>query len=390
MNDKIEKQRMEMESLRSIVARVESDNTQLKLDNANLTLEVTQLKLDNSNLLSTVSRIDSENARLHTDLSLIQSSLSEIRGDLETLHPLPYARLKLSHCIKIQEACNDALNDFHTRYSTASINSDPSLFLQLQELNKALKKAWDARFAAAFLCEPPPTLPKVLWIMAKSGFTKEVIGCMNLNKATRSCKMLQPLMREVHDKRGMTQLNHFALRGMTASVKRMLSMKGIDVNSRVKDNATNTCLMSASCSGSVPVVEMLLNHGAHIEATAKNLATPVYFAAASNNIAVVNLLINRGANIEAKDVSGFTPLHIAAFHGRLNSVKFLIAKGANMNALTIDDSSALGIARRNEHVEIDEFLRSVGAFDDGFDGEEEEDEDEDLDDDEDEDDDGEE
>jgi ankyrin repeat protein len=161
----------------------------------------------------------------------------------------------------------------------------------------------------------------------------------------------------------------------------MLSMKGIDVESRVKDNATNTCLMSASCSGSVPAVELLLDHGAHIEATAKNLATPVYFAAASNNIAVVNLLINRGANIEAKDVSGFTPLHIAAFHGRLNSVKFLIAKGADMNALTNDDSSALGIARRNEHTEIDEFFRSVGAFDDGFDGEEEEEEeDEDLDD----------
>jgi len=390
MNDKIEKQRVEnermreesekqrvemekvrveiekqIESLRSIMARVESDNIQLKLDNTNLTSEVTHLKLDNTTLLSTVSRIDSENARLHTDLSLIQSSLSEIRGDLKTLHPLPYARLKLAHCIKIQEACNDALNAFHTRYSPVSINSDPSLSHQFRELNKELKKAWDARFAAAHLCLLPPTLANVLHVMAERGFTKEVKWCMNLNKATRSCEMLQKVMREVKDKGyGMTQLHYFALNGMTSSVNRMLSMKGIEVESR--DNDGNTPLTLASNSGHIEIVEILLNHGAKIEGKNNDGCTPLYYACQNGRFFVVNLLINKKADIEAMNINGWRPLHAAARYGHFDIVRALIAKGADMNALSNDGSSALGYAQRYNKPGIAAFLRSLGAVNDGM------------------------
>jgi hypothetical protein len=384
LNDKIEKQREEsekqMESLRSNMARVESDNTQLKIDNTNLTSEVTQLKLDNSTLLSTVSRIDSENARLNTDLSLIQSSLSEIRGDLETLHPLPYARLKLSHCIKIQEDCNAALNAFHTRYSPASINSDPSLSHQLRELNKELKKAWDARFAAAHLCLPPPTLANVLHAMAERGYTKEVMRCMNLNKATRSCEMLQKVMREVKGRFEMTQLHYFARSGMISSVNRMLSMKGIEVESR--NIYGDTPLILASFGGHIEIVDILLNHGAKIESKSNVDATPLYCACGNGQLTVVNLLINKGANTEASYNDGWRPLHAAAWNGHLEIVKALIAKGAGTNARTNDGESALSKARRFNRPEVVAFLRNIGAIDDGIaDDEEEEEEDDDDDDD---------
>jgi len=353
-----EKQRVEMESLRSNMARVESDNT-------NLISEVTQLKLDSTYLLSTVSRIDSENARLHTDLSLIQSSLFEIRGDLETLHPLPYARLKLSHCIKIQEACNDALNAFHIRYSTTSINSDPSLSHQLHELNKELKKAWDARFAAAHLCLSPPTLANVLHVMAERGFTKEVKWCLNLNKATRSCEMLHKVMREVKGRNGRTQLHYFAWKGMKSSVNRMLLMKGIEVESR--DIYGNTPLILALYGGHIEIVKILLNHGAKIESKSNRDATPLYCACQEGHLPVVNLLINKGANIEAMNINGWRPLYAAAWNGHLEIVKALIAKGADMNARTNDGSSALGVARRYNKPKVVAFLRSLGAVDDGID-----------------------
>ena len=48
-----------------------------------------------------------------------------------------------------------------------------SLTLSLRELKRELKKAWDARFAAAHLCLPSPTLANVLHIMAERGL-KEV------------------------------------------------------------------------------------------------------------------------------------------------------------------------------------------------------------------------
>ncbi len=130
------------------MARVESDKPLL-------TSDVTQLKLDNTNLLSTVSRINSENARLHTDLS-------EVHEDLRILHPLPYARLHFQKCINHQIACNDAVNAFVDQNTLKVINVTPSLSFQLQELNKELKKAWDTRFAAAFLC-PHLRMSFTLW-----------------------------------------------------------------------------------------------------------------------------------------------------------------------------------------------------------------------------------
>jgi hypothetical protein len=197
-----EKQRAEIDSLRSVVTRVESDNT-------HLLSSVLQLKLDN--------------ARLLTDLT-------DVHNDLRILHPLPYARLHLQKCIDHQIACNDAVNAFISLHTLPVIYSTPCLSLHLQALNKDLKKAWDARFAAAFLCEPPPTLESLLWIEAKSGYTKKVAPFMNLSKVTRECKNLQRVMREVMNwgrniigvREGWTQLNYYCEKGITSSVMRML------------------------------------------------------------------------------------------------------------------------------------------------------------------------
>jgi hypothetical protein len=362
VQQEMEKQSGEIKTLRSVVTRVESDNTLLKLDNA----------------------------RLLTDLN-------EVQHDLRILHPLPYARLYLQECIKHQIARNDAVNAFIELHTLPLIYSTPPLTLHLQELNKDLKKAWDARFAAAFLCEPPPTLDKVLWIVAKNGHTKEVMRCINLNQATRSCKMLQKVMREVKGKYGMTQLNYFAWKGMISSVNRMLLMKGIDVESRDVDG--NTPLILAAFNGHIEIVEMLLNHGAkidsmndvgisslyaacekgylsvvkllinkraNIEASCADGWKPLHIACQGGHLPVVNLLINKGANLDASGDHGWRPLHIAACNGHLEIFKALIAKGADMNALTSNGQSALGIARLKNRHKIVDFLRTRGAIDDGI------------------------
>jgi hypothetical protein len=226
MRAEIEKQKAEIEKQRLENQKQREEIESIRIENESLRSVVNRVESDNDNLLSLVTRIDSDNARLLNDLS-------EVHDDLRILHPLPYARLHLEKCIEHQIACNDAVNAFIEAHTITVIDASPSLTLQLQELKKNLKKAWDARFAAAFLCEPPPTLSKVIWIVAKNGYTEEVIRCMNLNRATRNCKFLQPLMREVKDgEYGMTQLNYFAWKGLTKSVNRMLSMKGIDVESR--------------------------------------------------------------------------------------------------------------------------------------------------------------
>jgi ankyrin repeat protein len=73
---------------------------------------------------------------------------------------------------------------------------------------------------------------------------------------------------------------------------------GADANS-VKANGT-TALMTASASGSVDAVKVLLEHGADIKAKENARAqTALMFAAALNRDAVVRLLASRGAEINA-------------------------------------------------------------------------------------------
>jgi ankyrin repeat protein len=334
MEKKTAEMEKEVNSLRSIVARNGSDNTQLKL----------------------------ENTRLLTDLSKVHANLC-------ILHPLPSARLSLQKCINHQKACNEAVNSYIELHTIEVIDSSPSLTLQLQELKRELTKAWDARSAAAFLCQPPPTLENILWIVAKSGFTKEVAPLMNLSKATRECKNLQRVMREVRNKNGETQLYCFCGHGMTSSVKRMLDMKSIDVEAgtRGKEDG-HTCLINALYHRHLDICRLLIEKGAQLEVKGWNDFTPLHYAAASGHIEIVRLLCDRGADIEARsDDFGRRPLHFAVREGRISIVKELIeVRKADINARSIGGRTALRYAKNNQYLEIADFLVSKGGivFDD--------------------------
>jgi ankyrin repeat protein len=316
LRDKVEKQN-------EIITRLDGDNVMLREEAVKqndiiirLDGELALLRQENTLLNSTVSRLEIDNA--------------EARGDLRILHPLPYARLHLQHCIERQEACNAELNAFHHRYLTDTIISNPVLTVRERELRAALKAAWDARFAAAHLCEPPPTLVKTLWILAKNGFEEEIKKCLNLNKATRTCKQLQALMREVKGKYGLTQLNYFANEGMIESVNRMLLIKGIEIES--KDVGGNTPLINAAAYGHVEICKLLLDHGAKIESKSYVGATPLLSACQEGRLSVVSLLIDRGAEVEARKNDGNTPLISAAFDGHVEICKLLLDHGAKIES----------------------------------------------------------
>jgi hypothetical protein len=192
---------VQVETLNQTVGKLESYVTQITSLNqtvAKLESYVTQLRSDNLRLLN-------DNKKFLSDLSLMQ-------GDLRTLHPLPYARLHLKNCSAHQQACNSALIAFNSQYSSAFINSDPVLTSQLQELKNALKASIIAQASASFLCKPPPTLTSVLWLIAKNGHSKDLMRCLNLNRATRLCDKFPQLMKELKNNLGKSQLCNFSER----------------------------------------------------------------------------------------------------------------------------------------------------------------------------------
>ncbi len=86
------------------------------------------------------------------------------------------------------------------------------------------------------------------------------------------------------------------------------------------------------------VAELLLDHGADVEAVSQNdmRVTPLHSAAAGGDTAICRLLIERDADVSARQEGGFTPLHAAAHNGDLELARLLVERGADPTARTDD------------------------------------------------------
>jgi hypothetical protein len=266
----------------------------------------------------------------------------------------------LEICIKIEVAATLALNQFQTRYTRVMINRDPLLRDEEDRLIAAKTKAWNDRFAA-WKAANPPTIEDVLWIVAKNGYTDLVAKLINLSKFTRICQNLQPVMREVRNKRGKTQLYYFCEMGMTSSVVRMLEMRSIDVEA--KDEYGETCLHTAAQNDHLAICRLLIDKGAQIEAKNFERWTPLLCSTFQGHVEIVRLLCDRGADIEARSGSGRKPLHNAAFNGHISVVKELIEeRNAEINARDTDGWTALRFARIFKKPDIAAYLVSYGGI----------------------------
>jgi ankyrin repeat protein len=80
------------------------------------------------------------------------------------------------------------------------------------------------------------------------------------------------------------------------------------------------------------MVDLLLAHGAPIDARNLDGATALYFAAEGSHISIAQLLIERGANVKLTGRSAISPVTAAAYAGNDAIVAALLAAGADARA----------------------------------------------------------
>jgi len=124
----------------------------------------------------------------------------------------------------------------------------------------------------------------------------------------------------------------FARRDLLAFRKAAVSLADIDLK-RDADRGFPSLLVAAAEAGATDFVTFLLSRGARVDQadTYRGHLTPLQYAARKGDLLTVQVLVEHGANVNAQDQWGYTPLWCAAIchGGHRDIVDFLLRSGAN-------------------------------------------------------------
>ena len=122
-------------------------------------------------------------------------------------------------------------------------------------------------------------------------------------------------------------------------------------------------LALAAFFGREDAVSCLLEHGADVAQVSanQNRLTALHSAAAARSVPIVAMLLNHGADPNAAQQGGFTALHSAALHGLVDMVQSLLAHGAGVEQCAEDGRSAVDLAREGGFEEVVALLGGVGG-----------------------------
>ena len=150
-----------------------------------------------------------------------------------------------------------------------------------------------------------------------SGRLKEVCEMVDANKA------LVKLMS--HD--GWTPLHLAAFFGHKMVAAALLSA-GASVTERSQNQMANMPLHAAVAGRNFDLVEMLVEHGAPVNARQHGGWTPLHAAAQNGDAAIVGLFITHGADINARADNQQLPIDLALAKGNSAIVNLLEQHGA--------------------------------------------------------------
>jgi ankyrin repeat protein len=122
-----------------------------------------------------------------------------------------------------------------------------------------------------------------------------------------------------------------------------------------------TALHFAAFFGHAGAVELLLAHGAEVDAFGRGwmTGTSLHSAVSRKWSEIARRLLEAGANPNARQSAGWTPLHSAAHNGDLASIDLLVAAGADPSATNDEGRSVLELAEERDDPAAAERIRAA-------------------------------
>lgn len=125
-----------------------------------------------------------------------------------------------------------------------------------------------------------------------------------------------------------------------AGIAKVLIAHGADVNAPSIASGLTPLMAATSILKSVDIINVLLEHGAKVNDSAKKGMTALLMAAAFGNVPAIDTLLAHGADAKATDGHGWTALMAAAGHGHPEAVADLVGHGADVAAKSNDGKTA--------------------------------------------------
>jgi ankyrin repeat protein len=241
-----------------------------------------------------------------------------------------------------------------------------SLLHAAQEKPDKIKDIWDAS-ATSFVNFKPQPLSE--WINP----TDALIGALqkiNLpctpaaffeavetgNRTAAALFIDAKINTEIRDNRGWTPLMAAAFRGQ-AEIVDLLIRHGAEINAL--DSGGNSALHWAAFGGHADCARQLIAHSASIDLRNHFGWTPLIQAAARNHTEVVSQLISSGVNLDTCANDGYTALHKAAELGYGEIAQLLLVQGANPDLANSEGNTPLKLAIKNKQDEVVKLLTPV-------------------------------
>ncbi|XP_076305649.1 uncharacterized protein LOC143222691 isoform X2 [Tachypleus tridentatus] len=109
----------------------------------------------------------------------------------------------------------------------------------------------------------------------------------------------------------------------------------------------------------VPIMQILIDNGAHVDITDKKGMRPLHYAVWQGKLEPVNLLLQSNAFVNKPANHGETPLHLACQYGHLHVVCALLRHGANQTQRNHEHKTSLDLACEYGRYKVVEVLLNV-------------------------------